>query len=78
MRTPGFHKFSGLSLIEHVFLRMPLEHCEDLAMQERCVAEIRRTGGRASASELDYVLWNRGQQPEIKARLRHRTHTTFY
>jgi uncharacterized protein (DUF924 family) len=29
-----------LSPLENVFLRMPLEHAEDLAMQERCVAEM--------------------------------------
>jgi hypothetical protein len=27
---------------------------------------------------LDYLLWNRGQQPEYKARPRHRTRTVFY
>lgn len=31
---------AALSPIEHVFLRMPFEHAEDLAMQERCLAEM--------------------------------------
>lgn len=30
------------------------------------------------AMDLDYLLWNRGQQPEYKARPRHRTRTVFY
>jgi uncharacterized protein (DUF924 family) len=33
-------RHTGLSPIEQVFLRMPLEHAEDLALQERCVAEM--------------------------------------
>jgi len=28
--------------------------------------------------ELDVALWNRGQRPEYKAVLRHRTRTVFY
>jgi len=30
------------------------------------------------AMELDYLLWNRGQRPEYKARPRHRTRTVYY
>jgi hypothetical protein len=45
---------------------------------ERCVAEIRALGGSATAHGLDFVLWNRGQRPEIKAHPRHRTRTTYY
>jgi hypothetical protein len=45
---------------------------------EGLVAAIRRGGGRATARELDYRLWNRGQLPEIKARPRHRTRTVYY
>jgi transposase len=30
------------------------------------------------AMGLDYLLWNRGQQPYYKARPRHRTRTVFY
>jgi hypothetical protein len=45
---------------------------------EGCVAEIRRAGGRASARELDFRLWSRGQRPEYKAHPRHRTRTTAY
>jgi hypothetical protein len=45
---------------------------------ERLVAAIRRRGGDATAQQLDFQLWNRGQRPEIKAHPRHRTRTTFY
>jgi len=45
---------------------------------ERCVAEISRRGGLATAQALDYVLWNRGQQPDMKAHPRHRTRSTYY
>jgi hypothetical protein len=45
---------------------------------ERCVGEIARAGGSASAARIDFVLWNRGQRPEMKAHPRHRTRTTFY
>ena len=31
-----------------------------------------------SAMQLDYVLWNRGQEPAYKALPRHRTRTVFY
>ena len=45
---------------------------------ERCVAEIVRRGGRATAQALDTVLWNRGQRPEMKAHPRHRTRSVYY
>ncbi len=45
---------------------------------ERLVEGIRRAGGRARALELDFLLWNRGQRPEIKAHPRHRARTTYY
>jgi Potential Queuosine, Q, salvage protein family len=31
-----------------------------------------------TSMQLDYLLWNRGQQPEYKAQPRHRTRTVFY
>jgi Potential Queuosine, Q, salvage protein family len=45
---------------------------------ELIVAELRRLGHKVSALKLDYLLWNRGQQPEYKSRPRHRTRTIFY
>lgn len=47
---------------------------------ERLVATLRRAGHPgATAMGLDYLLWNRGQQPRYKqGRPRHRTRTVFY
>lgn len=39
---------------------------------------VAKLAGQASAAELDYVLWNRGQQERYRSRPRHRTHTTCY
>ena len=45
---------------------------------ERCAAEIAGRGGRTTTRQLDLLLWSRGQRPEMKARPRHRTRSTFY
>lgn len=45
---------------------------------ELLVAKLRQNGHQATAAGLDYLLWNRGQQPAYKARLRHRTRSVFY
>jgi len=45
---------------------------------ELLVEELHRTGHAVTAMEMDYLLWNRGQQPSYKARPRHRTRTVFY
>ena len=46
---------------------------------ERLVGALRRAGhADVTAAELDYLLWNRGQEPAYKARPRHRTRTVFY
>ncbi len=46
---------------------------------ERMVGALRAAGrGDVTAMGLDYVLWNRGQQPHYKAQPRHRTRTVFY
>jgi hypothetical protein len=46
---------------------------------ELLVDEMRRSRPGASSMELDYTLWNRGQQPYYKnVRPRHRTRTVFY
>jgi hypothetical protein len=45
---------------------------------ERC-AEIAAGAGKAiPVRHLDWLLWTRGQSPEMKAHPRHRTRTTFY
>jgi hypothetical protein len=45
---------------------------------ELLVAELRRLGSPATAAQLDGLLWQRGQDPAIKAHPRHRTRTTAY
>lgn len=45
---------------------------------ERIVTHLRQCGVPATAQQLDYLLWNRGQAPAYKALPRHRTRTPFY
>lgn len=45
---------------------------------ERLAASLRQHGQAITPMMLDYVLWNRGQLPEYKARPRHRTRTVYY
>lgn len=45
---------------------------------EEMVAALARAGKKTTAVRIDYLLWNRGQSPVIKAHPRHRTRTTFY
>jgi hypothetical protein len=41
-------------------------------------AELRGLGHNVPPMKLDYLLWNRGQQPQYKAQPRHRTRTVYY
>ena len=41
-------------------------------------AEMHSSGYPMTAMELDFLLWNRGQQPAYKSIARHRTRTVFY
>lgn len=45
---------------------------------ERLVALLHDRGQSTTAQRLDYLLWNRGQRPEMKAHPRHRTRTVYY
>lgn len=45
---------------------------------ERMVAVIRERGGEATARRLDFVLWNRGQETDMKAHPRHRARSVYY
>jgi hypothetical protein len=45
---------------------------------ELLVAELKRQGQAVTARGLDYLLWNRGQEPHYKARPRHRTRSVYY
>jgi hypothetical protein len=41
-------------------------------------AELRKLGHNVPPMRLDYLLWNRGQQPQYKAQPRHRARTVYY
>lgn len=58
---------------EEIEIRASAVHAVELMVEE-----LRNQGKRVSAIKLDYLLWNRGQQPDYKARPRHRTRTVFY
>jgi hypothetical protein len=45
---------------------------------ERLKAELNASGHPVTAMELDFLLWNRGQQPAYKSIPRHRTRSIFY
>lgn len=45
---------------------------------ELLVAELKRQRQGVTARGLDYLLWNRGQEPHYKARPRHRTRSVYY
>lgn len=58
---------------EEIELRAGAVHAVEL------IAESLKGSERPLAPmDLDYVLWNRGQEPSYKARPRHRTRTVFY
>jgi hypothetical protein len=60
--------------IEEVEIRAGALHAVELM-----VAELRGVGRPATAMSIDFLLWNRGQQPQYKlAKPRHRTRSVFY
>lgn len=59
---------------EEVELRACAIHAVELI-----VASLRANGHKVSARQLDFLLWNRGQQPAYKqGKPRHRTRSVFY
>ena len=58
---------------EEVEIRACAVHAVELLKQE-----LERRGHRITSSGLDYLLWNRGQNPHYKAMPRHRTRSVFY
>jgi hypothetical protein len=58
---------------EEVEIRACALHAVELLREE-----LGKAGDRVTSAELDYLLWNRGQQPHYKAIPRHRTRTVFY
>jgi hypothetical protein len=67
-------RIDGEQLLEHdspeeVEIRACALHAVELMVESR---------GNTTVQELDYLLWNRGQEPRYKARPRHRARTTAY
>jgi len=58
---------------EEIEIRACAVHAVELLKKE-----LQNAGHRVTSSGLDYLLWNRGQQPQYKAIPRHRTRTVFY
>jgi hypothetical protein len=58
---------------EEVEIRACALHAVELLVQA-----MRAASQDVTAQGLDYLLWNRGQQPHYKARPRHRTRTVYY
>jgi hypothetical protein len=58
---------------EEIEIRACAVHAVELIKQN-----LQQAGHRITSSGLDYLLWNRGQQPDYKAKPRHRTKTVFY
>jgi len=58
---------------EEVEIRAAAVHAVEL-----CVAQMRKSGVKRTARQLDTVLWTRGQLPEMKAHPRHRARSTNY
>ena len=58
---------------EEVEIRATAVHAVELLKEE-----LQNAGNPVTSSGLDYLLWNRGQQPHYKAIPRHRTKTVFY
>jgi hypothetical protein len=58
---------------EEIEIRACAVHAVELLKEE-----LNRIGYGVTSLDLDYLLWNRGQQPYYKARPRHRTRTVFY
>jgi hypothetical protein len=58
---------------EEIEIRACAVHAVELIKEES-----NRIGYDVKSLELDYLLWNKGQQPYYKAKPRHRTRTVFY
>ena len=58
---------------EEIEIRACAVHAVELIKQN-----LQQADHHITSSGLDYLLWNRGQQPYYKAKPRHRTRTVFY
>jgi hypothetical protein len=59
--------------VEEIEIRACALHAVELLK-----AELEATGHQVTSMGLDFLLWNRGQQPAYKSIPRHRTRTVFY
>ncbi len=86
LRVDGVLHFAG-ELVNRVNREevIPLGSPEEIEIRacgltavEEIVRVLREQGRHACAKDLDYLLWNRGQQPEYKAHPRHRSRGVHY
>jgi len=68
---------SGRSIPHHSAAEVEIRACAVHAV-ESMVHWLRRRGISTTARKLDVILWERGQNPEIKKHPRHRTRTVCY
>jgi hypothetical protein len=59
--------------MEEIEIRACAPHAAELLKDA-----LNASGPAITAMELDFLLWNRGQQPSYKSIPRHRTRTIFY
>jgi hypothetical protein len=72
------HKIeSGVRIPAHSLQEIEIRACALHAVE--CIkGHMHRSGSTVTSQALDYLLWNRGQQPHYKAVPRHRTRSVFY
>lgn len=63
----------GAGSQEEVEIRACAVHAAELIL-----GELRQSGKRVNAMQLDNLLWHRGQEPFYRERPRHRTRTVYY
>jgi len=86
LRLDGVLQYSG-ALAERIDAEEPIDAGSGEEVEIRAVAlhacelllaELRRRGRRVLAMQLDYFLWNRGQEPRYASRPSHLTRTIYY
>ena len=80
LRTDGVLRYTP-ALAAHIDAERPLPPGEAEREIRACAVhacELIAARAGVPSRELDYALWNRGQEPRYKARPRHRTRTVYY
>ncbi|MGI8417734.1 MAG: queuosine salvage family protein [Nakamurella sp.] len=83
LRTDGVLRYDA-ELADAIESRVLLAPGSDQELEIRACAVhavellVERFDARVTAADLDYLLWNRGQQQDYRRRPRHRTRTTNY